>query len=52
MANFLGIEYQPHDALEDAIACGKVFFRAVEISELNPLEWNNKLSQPISYPSQ
>ncbi len=30
VANFLKIEYRPHDALEDAIATGKVVVKAIE----------------------
>lgn len=39
ISSFLGISYQAHDALEDAIAAGKVVFEAIRQSGKNIQDW-------------
>lgn len=39
ISNFLGIEFKHHDALEDAIAAGKVAYHAVQKSNIPLDEW-------------
>lgn len=51
IANFLGIDYNSHDALEDAKACGQVFFEAAKFSGNDALEWLKIVSTPYYYPS-
>jgi DNA polymerase III epsilon subunit-like protein len=43
----LGIEYQPHDALEDARCAGEVLLRAISESGLSIEEWLVRVNQPI-----
>lgn len=43
----LGIAFDHHDALEDAIACGRVLVRAIERSGLSVEEWLVRARQPI-----
>jgi DNA polymerase-3 subunit epsilon len=45
MCDFLGIEYQAHDALEDARAAGLVLLHAVALSGLDPHEWVERLAE-------
>lgn len=44
----LDIQFQHHDALEDAIACGKIFALAVEKTGLTPSQWLDRVKSPIS----
>ncbi|RZD23671.1 transposase [Pseudoalteromonas sp. MEBiC 03485] len=45
----LGIEFKHHDALEDAIACGKVLIAACKVKSFTLDNWHNELSQkPLS----
>jgi len=39
----LGIQYNSHNALEDAITCGKVFFEAVKYSGIQVGDWHARL---------
>jgi DNA polymerase-3 subunit epsilon len=39
LASYLDIEFQHHDALEDAIACGKIVVEANRISNLTIFDW-------------
>lgn len=43
----LGIEYQPHDAFEDARCAGEVLLRAISESGLSIEEWLVRVNQPI-----
>jgi DNA polymerase III subunit epsilon len=43
----LGINYRPHDALEDARAAGLVVIRAVEATGLPVSEWVSRVRTPI-----
>lgn len=47
VANFLGIEYKPHDALEDAKAAGEVVIKAIEESGMELESWLDRAYQPI-----
>lgn len=44
----LGIVFNHHNALEDAIATGKVILRALEVSELNLEDWIFRVNKPIN----
>jgi len=44
----LGISFKHHDALEDAIAAGKVLLKACEFSGIEVEEWVKKTTQPIT----
>ena len=48
MAEFLGIEFKHHDALEDAKATAQIFFAAVEESGIPLEEWETKAYAPIT----
>lgn len=48
MAKHLGISFKHHDALEDAIAAGKVFLSALQCSGLSLHEWLVRVNKPIS----
>ena len=49
MAKRLGIEYQEHDALEDAVAAGKVFLAAAQEAGIDNLEgWFDRIRAPLS----
>ena len=49
MADRLGIEYKEHDALEDAIAAGKVFLAAAQEAGIDTLEgWFDRIKKPLS----
>lgn len=43
VATHLGIQYNSHNALEDAITCGKVFFEAVNYSGIEIQDWHARL---------
>ena len=47
IANALGIHFRHHDALEDAIACGRVFMAAVAESGVPVEDWVVRVQQPI-----
>ncbi len=47
VADSLGIGFSHHDALEDAIACGRVFMAAVSASGTSVEDWVLKAQQPI-----
>jgi DNA polymerase-3 subunit epsilon len=47
VADFLGIEYKPHDAVEDARAAGEVLLKAMEHSGLSLEAWLEKAYKPI-----
>lgn len=47
VAGALGISFQHHDALEDAIACGKVLLSAIDESGVSLEAWLEKIEQPI-----
>lgn len=47
VARELGISFRHHDALEDAVACGKVFLAAVAESGVPVDEWVVRAHQPI-----
>ncbi|MGI9525996.1 MAG: exonuclease domain-containing protein [Weeksellaceae bacterium] len=48
IANHLGIEFKHHNALEDAIATGKVMLKAFEKSEMNLEDWSSRIKKPIN----
>ncbi len=43
----LGIEYQPHDALEDARCAGEILLRAISESGRSIEEWLVRVNQPL-----
>lgn len=43
VATHLGIQYNPHVAVEDAVACGKIFFEAVKHSGIQIENWHARL---------
>ncbi|HXR38070.1 MAG TPA: BRCT domain-containing protein [Terracidiphilus sp.] len=47
MAAHFGIEYQAHDALEDARCAGLLLLRAIAETGLNPEQWLARVEQPI-----
>ena len=47
IADFLGIEFKHHDALEDAIAAAKVVHLACEQSQRSVEDWLIRTNQPI-----
>ena len=47
LANFLGIEFLHHDALEDARATGKILLSAIEVSGIMLEEWVENVNTPI-----
>jgi len=48
VANHLGIEFEHHNALQDAIATGKVILKAFEVSEMNLEDWFSRVKKPIN----
>ena len=48
ICSFLDINFQHHDALEDAKAAGQVVLCAVEKSGISIKDWGTKIHQPIS----
>ena len=48
IAAHFGIEYQAHDALEDARCAGLVLLRAIAETGLSPEQWLNRVEQPIN----
>jgi DNA polymerase-3 subunit epsilon len=47
VAAHFGIDYQAHDALEDARCAGLVLLRAVAETGVSPEEWLTRVEQPI-----
>lgn len=47
VAAHFGIEYQAHDALEDARCAGLLLLRAVAETGLSPEQWLDRVDQPI-----
>ena len=47
VAKYFGIEYQAHDALEDARCAGLVLLRAITETGLSPEQWLARVEQPI-----
>ncbi|MDE0260637.1 MAG: exonuclease domain-containing protein [Gammaproteobacteria bacterium] len=50
VAEFLGIEFEHHDALEDARACARIMLRACQDTGLSLEDWPKRVRQPI-FPS-
>jgi DNA polymerase-3 subunit epsilon len=48
LAEFLNIEFDHHDALEDAIAAGKVVYEASNIVGLTIEEWVERVGKPLT----
>lgn len=48
VAEYLGIEFRHHNALQDAIATGKVMLKAFDKSEMNLEDWISRVRKPIS----
>lgn len=48
----LGIDFQHHNALEDAIAAGKIILKAIEHSQMSLDEWLERVNKPISLNSE
>lgn len=48
VSQFLNIEFKHHDALEDAIATGKILIAAIKESDICLDDWLNKIQQPIT----
>ena len=47
VAEMLGIEFQHHDAEEDARAAGEILLRAIEQTGLSIQDWLRRIEQPI-----
>lgn len=47
LCNHFGIEFHHHDALEDAVAAGKVFQMACDAAKMTPLEWLERVGKPV-----
>jgi DNA polymerase-3 subunit epsilon len=52
MAAHFGIDYQAHDALEDARCAGLLLLRAVAETGLSPEQWLARVTQPIDLHGQ
>lgn len=50
VADWCGVEFRHHDALEDARAAGEILLRAVQESGLTVPEWVKRSTQPIGGP--
>lgn len=48
VSEFLNIEFKHHDALEDAIAAGKILLNAIKESGFNVIEWLDKVQLGIT----
>ncbi len=48
VAKFLSIEFQHHDALEDARACGEILLAAIEASGIPLMDWPKRVTRPIN----
>jgi DNA polymerase-3 subunit epsilon len=51
VAAHFGIEYQAHDALDDARCAGLLLLRAIAETGLSPEQWIARANQPIHYSS-
>jgi len=49
VANFLKIDFEHHDALEDAITAAKVVLHACEKNQISIEEWFKKINHPINF---
>lgn len=47
VAKFLDIEFDHHDALEDARVCARIMLRACRDTGLSPADWRERIRQPI-----
>jgi DNA polymerase-3 subunit epsilon len=47
LARHFGIEYQAHDALEDARCAGLLVLRAMALTGLSPQQWLTRTAQPM-----
>lgn len=47
VASTLGVSFNHHGALEDAIACGRILVHAIEHSGLSIADWIDRVQQPI-----
>ena len=47
VAKFLGIEFDHHDALEDARVCAQIMVRACQYTGLSLDDWRERITQPI-----
>lgn len=47
IADYLGIEFGHHDALEDAIAAAKIVHHACELTQRSVEDWLTRVGQPI-----
>ena len=52
VAKFLGIEFDHHDALEDARACAQIMLRACLDAGLTLDQWRERITQPIFPPQE
>lgn len=48
IAEFLSIEFEHHDALEDAIAAGKLVYQACNTTDLSIGQWVERVNKPIN----
>jgi DNA polymerase-3 subunit epsilon len=48
IASFLNIEFNHHDAKEDARACGEILLKAIQLSGLTIDGWLERARQPLS----
>lgn len=48
IADFLEIKFEHHDALEDAIATGRIMLKAMELTSMNIDAWRNRVNLPIN----
>lgn len=48
VATFLNIDFEHHDALEDARAAGKILINAIEETDLTVEEWLDRVNKPIN----
>lgn len=48
VCDFLGIKFNHHDALEDAIAAGKILIEASKETTLTELDWLERIAKPIT----
>ncbi len=51
VAGFLRIEFQHHNALEDARAAGEILLHAIQQSGLSPQQWLNRVEKPVDLTS-
>ena len=51
VASTIGIEFDHHDALEDARAAGEILLRAIAESGMSLQEWCERVRQPITGPA-